>query len=134
MTGTVTQFSGGVTGYTNPNIQGTADYLIWLCGQFQVQALAFTGGGGTVIPINPSASVPLPLEFVVDGTTSSILNGGNTITLPLFIGYNMAFNRGGQPQTQVSTESTYFTWNRSTGVFTCSPAAVTGELFSLNPV
>lgn len=118
---------------TNPSdstLRGVANYAIWIYGLFQVQARSGSGGG-SVIPINPGIN-PDPLYFTV-AADSPIPNGSSTLSLPTFIAHNVIFSRGGIEQTQLNTEPTYFTWNKATGEFICFPAAITSELFSINP-
>lgn len=119
----------------NTAVRGVANYLYWLCGKFALEGqYLITGtGGGTVIPINPGAN-PNPIEFEVDAT-SYMINGQSTITIPSFIGYNLLFVRNNVPQSIVDMGggSSYFSWNKITGTFICSPAATTGELFQLYP-
>lgn len=112
-------------------LRGVANYLIWLCGIYGAQARSFSGGG-TVIPIPPT-STPLALEFYVDDTTP-VKTGQSTVVFLAFIGYNLLFNRGNQPQAMVSDGfNTYYSWDRTTGTFTCFGAANLGELFALIP-
>lgn len=116
---------------TDPTLRGVANYLIWICGIYGAQARAFSGGG-SVIPI-PSTSTPLSLNFYVDDTTP-VKAGQSTVIFLQFIGYNLLFNRGNQPQATVSDGfSTYYSWDKTTGTFQCFGAANTGELFSLIP-
>ena len=133
LTVTTTAFTGGVTEFQNASARGVANYLYWLCGKFALEGqYIITGtGGGSVVPINPGAT-PNPIEFEVDAT-SFIPNGNSTVTIPSFIGYNLLFVRNNVPQSIINTGASYFTWNKVTGVFTCSPAAATGELFQLYP-
>ena len=113
-------------------IEGVGQMLFWMCGQFQLQARNLSGGG-SVTPYPPITPMPNPVEFVVTDTTI-IPKGVSSATFPQFIGYNVTFDRGGQPQTQLSSQPTYFSWNKVTGLFQCFPAADTDELFSINPV
>lgn len=130
---TTTPFAGGVTSYTNVGARGVANYLYWLCGKFALEGqYIITGtGGGSVIPINPGAT-PNPIEFEVT-TSSFMVNGQSTVSIPTFIGYNLLFVRNNVPQSIVDMGASYFSWNKVTGVFTCYPAANTGELFQLYP-
>lgn len=113
-------------------LRGTANYLIWLCGIFAQRATGFSGGG-SVIPI-PGRLMPNKIEFNVDGSTP-IPTGGTTLTLPLtWAGLGVIFSRGGQPQSSINTEPSYFSWNPVTRIFACFPAAAATELFSINPV
>jgi hypothetical protein len=130
---TQTPFSGGVTEYTNTAARGVANYLYWLCGQFALEGqYIITGvGGGSVVPINPS-STPTPLDFEV--TPSSFISEGQSIaSIPNFIGYNLLFVRNNVPQSIVDLGGSYYSWNKTTGTFTCYPAAAAGELFQLYP-
>lgn len=119
---------------TNANLVGNANYLYALCGAYGVQAGSLISGGGSVIPIAPGASLPAPVEFVVDASTSPILAGNNTLYLPTFIGFNMIFSRGGVFQYQINTGSNYYNWNKVTGLFTCYGAAQLTEEFSINAI
>ena len=114
----------------NPNLRQVANFNLWVYGFFQVQAQA-ASGGGTVIPINPSLTMPNPIEFVVSDT-SPIVTGGNTLSLPNFIGYNIIFNRNNTSQTQINTGGQYFLWDKISGVFQCFGDAAQDELFSIN--
>lgn len=123
---------------TEQDVRQMANYLIWLIGIYGQKAEYIsqgTGGGSVIIPSN-GGILPLPLDFIVDDTTSPILTGGNTITLPTFVGYNVDFYRGAQTQytTNPGDGSTFYSWNRSTGVFACFPAATLGEQFRIVPI
>lgn len=116
---------------TDDTLRGVANYLYWLTGRFGLQAqYALGGGGGTVVP-GGVVSVPIPLQFIVDASTSFMIDGQSSVTISGFIGYNLLFTRGGIPQSTVVTEPTYYTWNKTTGLFTINIAAVTGELFQI---
>ena len=122
------QFQGNPS---DPTLRGTANYAIWLYGIYGAQTIG-NQGGGSVIPI-PPISTPQPLEFYVSDSTP-IANGVSSVTFLQFVGFNLQFNRGNQPQAMISDgTSTYFTWNKVTGKFVCIGAAVTGELFSIIP-
>lgn len=115
------------------SVRGVANYLYWLCGKFAVEGqYIITGtGGGSVVPINPGAT-PNPIEFEVTGS-SYMINGQSTITIDQYVGYNLLFVRNNIPQSIINMGGSYFSWNKVTGQFTCSPAASTGELFQLYP-
>jgi len=120
---------------TDETLRGTANYLIWMCGKYGLQAqyIISGSGGGTVVP---SANTrPSRLDFVVS-STSIIATGGSGLTIPQFVGWNLMFSRGGVEQSTVDIGdgSSYFSWNRDTGTFSCSPAAGAGEQFILTPV
>jgi len=65
-------------------LRGTANYLLWLCGRFRLEAASYTGGGGSVLPITPGGQNEFPFwafssDFESDGVTllDSRLNGVN---------------------------------------------------------
>jgi len=68
----------------------------------------------------------------VDGS-SFIPNGGTSKVISQMIGYEISFVRGGLVQSTISTEPTYISWNKVTGLLTITPALVTGELISIIP-
>lgn len=128
-----TSFIGGVTSYTNIEVRGVANYLYWLCGKFALEGqYVISGtGGGSVIPINPIANIN-PIEFEVTGS-SFMIDGQSVQAIPSFVGYNLLFIRNNIPQSIVNMGASYFSWNKNTGIFTCYPAAISGELFQLYP-
>jgi len=119
---------------SDDTLRGTANYLVWMCGRYglQAQGIIAGSGGGSVIPI--PTSTPLPYQFIVDASTSFIIDGQSTKIITLFLGYNLLFTRGGIAQSTVTTESSYYTWDKATATFTCVPAAVTSELFQIYPI
>lgn len=134
MNGTVTQLSGGVTGQNeNSTLVLTANYLYSLCRGYNLKAQSVTGGGGTIAPVNPNTE-PLPLQFIVAATGTTFISGQSSVILVSYIGYNLLFSRGGIPQSTIDTESSYYSWNRNTGLLVISPNAVLGELFQIYPV
>ena len=120
----------------DPTLRGTANYLIWMCGRYGLQAqyIASGAGGGTVQP-SGSSTRPTRLDFVVS-STSVIVTDGTGLTIPSFVGWNLMFSRGGIEQSTVNLGdgSSYCSWNRDTGTFACSPAASEGEQFIITPV
>ena len=123
--------SGGAS--TAQLLTQVANYGIWLSGKFYLEATQVTGsGGGSVTPVAPGGLTPTRQDFYV--SSSSLLPTGTTSkTLTQFIGYEIDFIRGGILQSTLSGESSYFTWNKSTGAFTCSPALIVDELISIIP-
>lgn len=123
---------------TDQDLREMANYLVWLTGMYGQQAefILDGSGGGTVVPVSPGASLPSPLDFIVDGSTTPIISGQSTLTISNFIGYNLSFDRGGQPQytTNPGDGTSYFSWNRVTGAFFMSPAAMPGEPLRLTPI
>jgi hypothetical protein len=116
---------------SDDSLTGTANFLYALCAPYNLEALNMINQGGAVSPVSPS-SVPDPYDFEVSAS-SFIVNGESTKTIESFIGYNLLFIRSNIPQSQVDQGSSFFSWNRVTGEFVCSPAAFTGELFQLYP-
>lgn len=95
------------------------------------------GSGGQVAPVTPSAgNFPDPLDFIVNATNTPFLAGETTVTFPQFIGYDIEFYRGGQPQytTNPGDGSTYFQWNKNSGQMTIYTAANIDEPFRIVPV
>ena len=115
---------------TEENLRLVANYLTWLCGKYgqQAQYVISGAGGGTVSPVTPSN--PSPIQFITS-STSYITTGSSSKTISSFINYNLLFTRGGIPQSTVDTEPTYYTWDKVTAAWTCSPALQEGELIQL---
>jgi hypothetical protein len=122
------QYEGNPTDNT---LRGVANYLLWLCGTFgsEAQYVISGTGGGSIVPINPAAN---PIEFEVS-PTSYIPNGDSTKVITSYLGYNLIFVRGGITQSTINTGGSYFSWIKTSGLFTCYPPAATGELFQLYP-
>ena len=132
MNGTITQLSGGVTGREqNPTLILTANYLYSLCRGYNLKAQSITGGGSVAPPV--PGTTPSPLIFIVN-SSSFIQDGQSSKVITDFIGFNLLFARNGIPQSTVTTELTYYSWNKTTGLFTCVGAAVDTELFALYPI
>ena len=124
-------YSGGAS--TNQLLVQVANYGIWLSGKFYLEATQVTGsGGGSVTPVTPGGLTANRIDFIVS-PTSSIPTGDSSKVYTQFIGYNIDFVRGGVSQSTISSEDSYFTFNKSTGELTVVPAAVEGELFSIIP-
>lgn len=109
----------------------TANYLYSLCRGYNLEAQNITGSG-SVASVNP-ATAPDPYNFEVSAS-SFIATGATTKTISTFVGYNLLFVRNGIPQSTIDLGSSYYSWNRDTGLLTISPAAVATELFQLYPV
>lgn len=129
---------------TSDSLRSTANYLYWLCGRFQLEAQQITDGdgGGSVTPTPAGGSLVNPLDWEVgttatgiaplaDGESSVVLDGTNG--MPDFRGYNIEFSRGAQVQITTTSSGVYYTWNRVTGAFSCTPAAFLGENFRILP-
>lgn len=124
-------YTGGAQ--TTTSLVGVSKYLIWLCGKFGLEAQFLTATGGSVTPIPPTGFVN-PLIFVVAASGTPLIDGQSALIISQFINFNLQFTRNGIVQSTVITESSYYTWDKTTGAFFCSPAASTGELFILMPV
>ena len=119
---------------TAADLRQMANYLEWLIGKYgqQAQAILEGAGGGSVTPITPGGS-PTRVDFIV-AATSFLPTGTTTYTFPsTWQGSNMDFIRNGISQSTISTEASYFTFDRNTLAFVCSPALVAGELISIIP-
>jgi hypothetical protein len=106
-------------------------WVLALCGVYLFEAQAATGGGGSISPVTPGG-LPEPIEFVVSAS-SEIPTGSSTLSIPEYIGFNLIFVRNSITQSSLTSQPTYFTWNRTTGQFTCSPVAFADELFQFYP-
>jgi hypothetical protein len=118
----------------DPNYSGmdvACQYLWEVMGRFGIAAQGLSGGGGSVTPVVPPTTAD-PLIFIVS-SVSDIPTGGSSLTIPSFVGYNLQFSRNGIVQSTISTEPSYYTWDKTVALFTCSPAAFVGELFILMP-
>lgn len=112
-------------------LRGTANYCLWLYGKYSLQAqnIISGSGGGTVSPITPNN--PLPYQFYVAASGTLLVDGQSSVTISTFINYNLLFIRGGVPQSPVNTEPSYYSWDKTTGAFVCTPAASLKELFQI---
>lgn len=112
-------------------LEETSNYLLAMCALVylpaSIIAATSTGGGSTSI----GGNTQVPYNFIVDASTSFMVNGESSKTISSFIGYNLLFARGGIVQSTINTESSYYSWDKATGLFTCSPALVTSELILL---
>lgn len=130
-------------------MQSRCNYLWELMKRWALKAAAIVdgGGGGSVAPVTPSSGTLVnPLDWEVGASSSQtapLADGESTVTLDGtsgmvdFRGFNINFIRGNL--TQYTTPppdgiSTYYSWNRTTGVFTLlNGAAVLGEQFRIEP-
>ena len=110
----------------------TSNYLYSLCRGYNLQAQQISGTGGTITPVNPS-QIPSPYDFEVTAT-SIIPAGATSATLSAFIGFNILFVRNGIPQSTLNLGGSYFSWNKSLGLITISPAATLSENFQIYPI
>ena len=122
---------------TDANNRAMANYLLWLCGMFQLEAQRIVngaGGGSVVPPPSGSGTAPNPYDFEVSAISTPLADGESSATLTSFIGYNVDVLRGGIGQNTTNTGGSYFQWNRITGLFQVFPAVSTGELLRITPV
>lgn len=125
-------YDGGAQ--TDEDLRNVANYLLWLCGKFGLQARNLIGiGGGSVVPVIPGSLRPSRIDFVVSAS-SQLPTGSTGGTFSSFAGYELDFIRGGISQSTVTTEPTYFTWTKATGLLFISPALAEGELIAIIPV
>lgn len=117
---------------TNSTLTLTANYLYSLCRGYNLKAQSITGGGSVAPPVPGTA--PLPKIFIVNTSSSFIQDGQSSKIITDFIGWNLLFARNGIPQSTINTELTYYTWDKTTGLFTIVGAAVDTELFALYPI
>lgn len=120
---------------TDDTLRETANYCLWCYGMYgqQAQYIISGSGGGSVVPA--TSTRPQRLDFIVS-STSVIPTGGTGLTISNFIGWNLMFSRGGieQSTVDVGDGSSWFSWDRDTGTFGCTPAAAATEQFILTPV
>ena len=113
-------------------LTATSNYLYSLCNPIAA-SLTIGGGGGTVSPILPT-TLPVPLDFIVDATSSFILAGATSATLTQFIGFEIQFVRAGSVMSKNNVGGSYFSWNKLTGAFSFTGPATVGEIFQINPM
>lgn len=135
---------GAASAQTQRNI---ANYLYWMCGQFQLEAQNIISGpgGGSVVPTPSGGGAPNDVDFIVDGTTfiatgeySGLFDG--TGGRPDLRGYNVEFYRGGTVQytTPQLGGGAYYAWNSVTGLLSLFPnpglgIATVDEAFRISP-
>lgn len=118
---------------TDDSLIATTNYLYGMC-MFNLEALNIMGSSGGVIAPVVGNNAPLPLQFIVAASGTTFVDGQSSVTLTNFIGYNLLFSRNGIPQSTVAGQPSLYSWNRSTGLMTISPAAILDELFQIYPV
>lgn len=117
---------------SNTSLVQTSQYLYSLCRGYNLQAQQISGTAGTISPVIPS-QIPNPYDFEVTAS-SLIADGQSTVTIPAFIGFNVLLVRNGIPQSTLNLGGSYYSWVKSTGVLTISPAAFLGEQIQIYPV
>lgn len=121
---------------SDTTLTATSNYLYALCNKYALMAQSIVLGSGGSVPGTVATVSPTPYQFTVDASTSFMINGQSSKTITAFIGYNLIFVRNNITQSTINQGggSAYYGWDKSTGIFSCSPAAVTTELFQLIPV
>lgn len=101
-----------------------------------------TNGDGTGMCLRSWATIkeclgniPDPLDFIVDASSTPFIVGQSTLYIPDYIGYNVDFIRGGisQYETDPGDGTTWYSWNKVTGIMTIFTAAQLGEPFRIVP-
>lgn len=119
---------------TDDSLEGTTNYLYSIC-RFNLQAQNVMGNAGLIAGII-ARSAPTPYQFTVTSSSTPLANGDSSVILTTFIGYNLIFNRNYTPQGTVDPGSSmsWYSWNKTTGALTVTPAAVSTEFFQLFPI
>lgn len=124
-----------------------SNWLFSLEGIYGLEAQFVDGGSGGIVAPTTTASttLPDPIDWTVSATASStapLADGEASVTLngtngmPNLRGYNVEFTRNNATQntTDPGDGSTYYSWNRTTGVFALlNGAAYTGEKLRILP-
>lgn len=118
--------------YTDQEMTAVANYLIWLCGKYGLQASNITGSGGSVTPITPGGLTPSRIDFIVSAS-SYFVTGSTGGTISQFAGSEIDFIRGGISQSTIDTEPSYIAYTKSTGALTITPALIVGEVITIIP-
>jgi len=118
---------------TDDTLPLTARFLYALCGKYGLQASVVMQTSGTVSPVTPNVPT-VPYQFNVAASGNLINEGESSVIITSFIGFNLLFVRNGIPQTTLTTESSYYSWNKDTGLFTITPGAILSELFQIYPI
>lgn len=74
-------------------------------------------------------TVPEDKEFTVTVSDGEVNNGDTEIVIAEHIGWRTRLYRNGVPQSKDSGKVTYYAYDISTGTYTLTPAASTGEFF-----
>lgn len=126
---------------SDPTLIATSNKLYALCGIYGIMAQNKSGGGGgSISPITPISTGVNFLEWIVIDSGVPISTGGSILLLdgsgayPDWRGYNLEFNRGNVLQDMLNSGASYYSWDRTTGVFQCFPIAAVTEEFSLRPI
>jgi len=116
---------------SDDTLEGTSNYLYSIC-RFVLQAQNIMLIAGSVSGIVANTT-PSAYRFVVDASTSFIIDGQSSKTITAFIGYDLIFVRSGITQSTIDDGGSYYSWTSSTGGLVIYPAATTSESFQLIP-
>lgn len=114
-------------------LPATANYLYALCGKYGLAAQHKNGTAGTIAAIS-TGEAPAQLNFTVAASGTTLVDGQSSVTLSSFIGFNLVVVKNGTGLTQITSAPVYYTWNKTTGLFTVSPAAFLGDEFQITAV
>lgn len=118
----------------NDTLDATSQFLYALCGKYALYAQAIIFNPSTVSGVVAGTS-PLPYQFIVDASTSFMIDGQSSKTITAFIGYNLLYVRNGVTQNTADDGSgSYYSWSKATGSFVANPALNTGEVIGLFPI
>lgn len=135
------EWKNGLDPNNSTDLPQVAGYVLSLC-RYRGKAayIINNGSGGSVSPITPGSGID-PYEFEVPVTATSnapIAAGQFSVILSRFIGYNILFVRGTFPQSTINQGGNYYSWDKTTGLFTLLPnpagVAILGELFQIYPI
>jgi hypothetical protein len=118
---------------TDTTLTATANYLLALCQPYGLAAQNKSGIAGTIAGVSTTGGTPDRIDFKVDSSTSYMITGQSSVTITAFIGFNLEVDRNGIPQSTLSSQASYFTWIKATGLLTISPALSDEELIALIP-
>ena len=116
-----------------------SNYLLSLMGIYFLEAQGYSGGGGSITPINPS-NAPQSYDFEVSAS-SFIATGAISKVFPSsWSGFNILFVRNSITQSLVNQGGVYYSWDKLTTTLTLLAndppygAAQETELFQIYPV
>lgn len=127
-------------------VEKVGNYLFELIRKYANKAAAIVDNntGGQVAPVTPAAgTLPVPYDWIISASSEPLATGETTVTLDGtggtqdLRGYNIEFTRGSTTQytTNPGDGSTWYSWNRKTGVFTLNDgAAQADERFRITPI
>lgn len=128
---------------TSADLVPIGNYLVSISKGYP-RAINYQRSGGSVAS-TVSITTATPLDWKVSATATAIAplaTGESTVTFdgtlgfPDLRGFNMDFFRGGQPQytTNPGDGTTYYYWNKVSGVFIIYGAAQLNEQMRISPI